>query len=155
MPRLGLAVLCAVTLAGPATAQVPSGPAPNAAVSTRRNPATVERHIADLHRRLAITPAQEPQWAGFAEIMRDNSRRLQASEADRAARTASSAPPMNAVDDMRNYAALARTHADDLQRLVPAFETLYAAMTPEQKALADRTFQQFQARSGRRPGAPG
>ena len=49
------------------------------------------------------------------------------------------------------YADGARAHADDLQHLAAAFDTLYADMTPEQKAAADRTFHDFQGRRRARP----
>ncbi len=112
---------------------------------TPQRPERLEQHIADLRRRLQITPAQQPQWDAFATVMRQNSDRVATLYRERSARSAS----MSALDDMRSYADLARLHAEDLQRLVPPFEALYAAMTAEQKANADRVFQQFQSRSGR------
>ena len=160
-----VALVVAALSAGPALAQGAS-PSPNPAANpapaaTPATPAVdsgrpsldrVERHIADLRRRLAITPAQQPQWDAFASVMRQNAQRMQASYAERAAKMAN----LSAPDDMRSYAELARGHADDVQRLVPAFDALYATMTPEQKATADKTFQQFQSRGGRggrgRPG---
>src|SRR5271165_5302127 len=42
-------------------AQAPAAPAPN-----------VEAFIADMHQRLAITPAQEPQFDAFANVLRQN-----------------------------------------------------------------------------------
>ena len=115
-----------------------------------RAPAGVEQHMAEMRRRLAITAAQQPQWDAFVGVMRQNAQRMQAAYADRSARAAG----MNAVDGMRSYADLARARADDLQRLVPAFEALYSVMSPEQKLNADKTIQQFQTRSERR-GAQG
>ena len=46
---------------------------------------------------------------------------------------------MNAIDDLRSYAAIAQAHAEDMQRLVPAFETLYGTLTPAQQKDADVT----------------
>ena len=152
------ALVVAALAAGPALAQG-TAPAPNpaanpapsaslaapAVTSARPSLDRVERHIADLHRRLAITAAQQPQWDVFAGVMRQNAQRMQAAYAERAAKVAS----LSAPDDMRSYAELARAHADDVQRLVPAFDALYATMTPEQKATADKTFQQFQGRGER------
>jgi len=100
----------------------------------------VERHIAGLQRRLKITPAQQPQWDNFTSVMRQNASHMEAMQRARADKVAT----MTAPEDMRSYAEVVRAHADDLQRLVPAFEGLYAAMTPEQKAIADRTFHEFQ-----------
>ncbi len=62
-------------------AQAPAAPAPN-----------VEANIAELRQRLAITPAQEPQFNALANIMRENARMM------------GSAPPptnVNAVEWLR------------------------------------------------------
>ena len=146
-----LLLLAVVTLAGgqvvaqnSTPADPPSGPA-QAARPERGGMAQVERHIAGLQRRLKITPAQQPQWDAFTAIMRQNATHIEALQRDRADKV----PTMTAPEDMRSYADVARIHAEDLQRLVPAFDALYAAMTPEQKAVADRTFHEFQGRGGR------
>jgi hypothetical protein len=107
--------------------------------------AQVERHIAGLQRRLKITPAQQPQWEAFTAVMRQNAAHMATLQRDRTERVTA----MTAPEDMRSYAEVARAHADDLQRLASAFDTLYAAMTPEQKAVADRTFHEFQGRGSR------
>ena len=148
------AVLAAAPVAAPATvpATAPAtaqAPAPDARAPQprldRAGLARVERHIAGLRRRLEITAAQQPQWDAFAAAMRQNAAHMEALQRDRAGRVAS----MTAPEDMRSYADVARAHADDLQRLLPAFDALYAAMTPEQKAAADRTFHEFQGRRSR------
>jgi len=122
----------------------PSAAPALAARPERGGIAQVERHIAGLQRRLKITSAQQPQWEAFTAVMRQNAAHMEARQRDRAGRGASTA-----LEDMRSYAEGARAHADDVQRLVPAFDALYAAMTAEQKAVADRTFHEFQERSGR------
>jgi len=139
-------LLAAVVLAGgPASAQS-SPPAEQPSVPTqgtrpeRGSMVQVERHIAGLQRRLKITPAQQPQWDTFTAVMRQNASHMEAMQRARADKVAT----MTAPEDMRSYAEVVRAHADDLQRLVPAFDGLYAAMTPEQKATADRTFHEFQ-----------
>ncbi len=146
IPQL-LALLVTVTvLGGPAWAQNPAPSAPaQAARPERGTAAQVERRIAGLQRRLKITPEQQPQWDAFAAVMRQNAARIETLQRERADKVAT----MNAPDDMRSYADVARAHADDLQRLAAAFDTLYAAMTPEQKAAADRTFHEFQGRRAR------
>ncbi len=146
-----LALLVAATLTGsPAWAQgtVPTAPSGHNAQATpaprpeRDGMAQVERRIAGLQRRLKITPAQQPQWDAVTAVMRQNATHMDALQRDRADKVAA----MTASEDMQSYAGLARAHADDLQRLVPAFDALYATMTPEQKAVADRTFHDFQGR---------
>ncbi len=137
-------------LSGPTWAQgaAPADPgnAPAQASRPERGDAVlVERRISELQRRLKITPEQQPQWDAFTAVMRQNAMHMQALQRDRADKVMAMAAP----EDMRSYADVARAHADDLQRLVPAFDALYAAMTPEQKAMADRIFHDFQGRGGR------
>ncbi len=110
--------------------------------------ARVEQHISELHKRLGITPAQEPGWTKFATVMRDNAQRMETSYTDRATRFTT----LTAVDDMKSYAAISRAHADNIDRLVPAFESVYASMTPEQRLAADKTFQNFQHGPGMKGG---
>ncbi len=154
-PRV-LALLAAINLFGsPASAQgttpADSSNAPAQAArpertkSDRGGMVQVERRITGLQRRLKITPEQQPQWDAFTAVMRQNAGHMETLQRDRADKVTT----MTASEDMRSYAEVARAHADDLQRLVPAFDTLYAAMTPEQKATADRTFHEFQGRGGR------
>ncbi len=47
---------------------------------------------------------------------------------------------MSALDNLRNYQMIADAHADGLKKLVPAFATLYGAMSDQQKATADAVF---------------
>lgn len=102
----------------------------------------VERHIGELKRRLAITSAETPQWEAFAAVMRDNGHRMTQLYQDRSTRPSA----MKATDDMHQYADMTRAHADDMQRLVPAFDALYSTMPLDQQAKADKIFQSFQAR---------
>jgi protein CpxP len=126
-----------------AVGAMPGGPMadPNSKAAMAR----VEQHIAQMHDRLAITPAQQPQWDAFAAVMRDNAQRMGRSYADRASRVST----QTALDDMKNYAAISHEHADNVDRLLKPFEALYASMSPEQRVAADKTFQNFQ----RGPGA--
>jgi periplasmic protein CpxP/Spy len=49
-------------------------------------------------------------------------------------------PTMNALENMQSYEQIAEAHAQDLQKLVPAFENLYNAMPQQQKQLTDQVF---------------
>jgi hypothetical protein len=49
---------------------------------------------------------------------------------------------MNAVDNLKSYAAMVDAHADGLKRLVPAMQALYDAMPDAQKKVADAVFSQ-------------
>ncbi|MBV9747997.1 MAG: Spy/CpxP family protein refolding chaperone [Acetobacteraceae bacterium] len=125
----------------PATAPSPGATAP-AAPSQRDM--RVQQQLRDLYTQLRITPAEEPQWDGFARTLQANADRMHQLWASRPT------GQVSALDDMRNYTRMAQAHAEDMQRLVAAFEPLYTSLSSEQKATADRVFQQAAVRNGRR-----
>ncbi|MBL8704479.1 MAG: Spy/CpxP family protein refolding chaperone, partial [Rhodospirillales bacterium] len=114
-----------------------------AAARTYSTPERVEARINDLHQKLSITPAQEPQWKELAETMRNNAKNVEqkASEREKALQT------MTVMDDLRSYESLAKAHADSMSKLVASFEPLYASMSPEQKKKADAEFQGYRKRT--------
>jgi periplasmic protein CpxP/Spy len=103
-------------------AQAPVGPAPN-----------VEANIANLHQRLAIAPAQEPRFQALANVMRENARMI-----------ASMPPPSNpnAVEGLRLAIQYGQAEINDMKRMLPALQALYASLTPAQRATADQVFRQ-------------
>lgn len=116
-----------------APASAPAGTsAPAGKAGHERN---VEDRIAYLHAQLKITPAQEPQWKAFADVMRGNGETMGQLFQQR-----KDATNVSALDDMKQYATIAQAHADGMKKLVDAFEPLYASLSPEQKKLADKTF---------------
>ena len=96
----------------------------------------VERRITELHSRLQITPAEEPQWKEFAQVMRENARDMDQAFVQRAQQF----PTMNAVQNMQSYEQISEEHAQRVQRLLPAFQKLYDAMPDQQKRVADQVF---------------
>ena len=96
----------------------------------------VEQRIKELHAQLQITPAEEPQWNEFAQVMRENARDMDEAFIQRAQQF----PTMNAVQNMQSYEQISEQHAQRLQKLVPAFQKLYDAMPDQQKRLADQVF---------------
>ena len=138
--------LLALMLAGILPASAQPRPDPATSATARLAMERVEKHIADLHLRLRITPAQQPQWDAFTGIMRQNAQHQEALHT-------SSAAARSATDLLRSYAATVQGHAADMQRLVPAFDALYATMTPDQRTAADQVFQQFVEHH--RPGVSG
>jgi hypothetical protein len=126
-----------------ATLTTPAAFAQNSPAITGQAPAgsqtaveRVEKRIADLHARLQITPAEEPLWDKFAQVMRDNAQRMSQTAGERAARL----KDMNASDNMQSYAQLAMLHAQDVQSLSAAFQPLYASLSPDQQHTADTIF---------------
>jgi len=102
-----------------------------------------DQRIADLHGQLHITAQQQTQWDQFAQVMRDNAKDLDQSYQQRAA----SMETMNAVENMQSYAQIEQTRAQDLQKLVPAFQTLYTSLSDQQKKQADQLFRNYAARA--------
>jgi hypothetical protein len=96
----------------------------------------VEKRIADLHAKLQITPAEQPLWDKFAQIMRENAQRISQSASERAAKL----KDMTASDNMQSYAQLAMLHAQDVENLSAAFLPLYASFSPDQQHNADALF---------------
>ena len=127
-----------------AQATTPAAPSGSAPARTRPSPAErVEARIKSLHDRLKITSAQEPQWNAVAQAMRENAQTMESAIQQRH-QTAN----MTAIDDLKAYQAIAQAHLQNVQKLIPAFQTLYDTLSPEQKKAADDAFNR--ARSGPR-----
>jgi periplasmic protein CpxP/Spy len=135
-------LLAAVALAAAASARAAAfaGAAePQAAVTgplvlaqTPQQP-NVEGNIAMLHQRLGITATQEPAFAAFANVMREN------------AQTSPSGPPpasADAVEQLRMSIRYAEQAVAGMRRMLPALQGLYAVLSPQQRAVADQIFRQ-------------
>jgi periplasmic protein CpxP/Spy len=145
--KLIAAVLVSTVVFGVAAAQTPeqsansngSADTPRSAMvksdDAKRDEA-VEHHIADLHAKLKITSAEEPQWKEVADTMRHNAREL-----DRAIdKRESTLANATAVDDLNSYADIAQAHANGVKKLASTFSGLYSAMSDDQKKQADMVF---------------
>jgi len=122
--------------AAPHTANTTSASQPGQSMQT-----LVERRIADLHSRLHITPAQTQRWDQFARTMRDNAKGMDELYQQRAEKMNS----MSAVDNMQSYEQIEQQRAQDVQKLVPAFQALYGALSDQQKKMADQMFRNYTA----------
>lgn len=134
-PPSAAAPLPSAQQAAPATPGAAAQPAAPAQPSTSAEQ-HVDARIKQLHAQLHITSAQDSQWNQFAETMRDNARDMDEAAEQRAQQF----PTMTAVDNMQSYEKLAEDHVQHLQKLIPAFQALYDAMSPEQKKTADQVF---------------
>ena len=133
----------------PATTTAQTAQSPDAAKPAGRSRASrtdrVEARIKQLHDQLKITAAQEPQWNGVAQAMRDDAQAMQSA----IAKLRQNRAQATAVDELRGYQEVTETHVAGLQKLIPAFEALYNTMSPEQKKTADAAFR-HQRRGGNR-----
>ena len=130
-------LMAQTTAATPATASAPA-PAAASAPATHRD-TMVERRITELHAKLKITPAEQKPFDDFAQAMRDNATRMDQLVSDH--RTM--AQTATAVDQLKAYSDMAQAHAEEVSHLVTPFSTLYAALSPEQKKMADQSFRDF------------
>ena len=157
---LTYASVIAVALLGPATgfAQPPTYGQPGYAPSPGYAPAPgygpqpatpgglmggLEQRIAQLHAQLGITSAEEYKFQAVADVMRSNARAMEG-VFEQQSRTAD----QSAVGRLRFYAAVAKEHADGLQRLLAVFMPLYQSLSPSQRQTADTIFQTLQAAPG-------
>jgi protein CpxP len=95
-----------------------------------------DERIKQLHDDLKITPDQESKFDKLADVMRDNAKEMSAAVEKRSAAEKTT----TALDDLKAYQTIAQAHADGLKNLVPAFETLYSALSDPQKKEADELF---------------
>ena len=95
-----------------------------------------EARIKDLHARLKITPAQEDLWNKVTQVMRDDAKKMDTLNQARFEK----AKTLTAIDDLKSYSEIAQAHADGLKNFIPVFETLYVAMSDDQKKDADSLF---------------
>jgi hypothetical protein len=116
----------------PAQAQSPAGQK-SAAARPAGDP--VEAQLGDIKKRLSITAAQQPQFDQFASVVKQN-----AKEMDALMQKAAQGAEKGAIEGLRSAASFAQTEADNLKRLVPALEALYASLTDQQKRTADKLF---------------
>lgn len=128
----------------PGRTQTPPAPSATDAQMKAAVASQIEIRITELRKHLHITPAQQPQWDAFAQVMRENAVRMEPYFRDRPG-----AQNLNAVDSLRTYTAMAQEHAQGMQRLLPAFEALYNAMSADQQRSADQAFRDFQQRLAR------
>lgn len=95
--------------------------------------AAVEGRLAYLKTELKITKAQEGAWKKYSDEARKQAESMQAM------RTAmQGGAAANAADRMELHNKLMKNRLEQSEKMTAAFKELYAALTPEQKALADQ-----------------
>jgi len=92
----------------------------------------IERQISDLKKRLNITPQQQPQFDAFAQAMRQNAQTMEPLMQEQQSAN------RNAVDDLKASAKFAEAEADALKRLLTPLQSLYEALSDQQKKVADQ-----------------
>jgi protein CpxP len=116
-------------------AQAKSAPQRSPAKAPEAAPAQgggIDAQIADLQKKLRITPAQQPQFDAFAQVMRQNAQQMDAVMGQQGQNR-----NRNAVEDLRASAQLAEAEVEGMKRLLPALQALYDSLADQQKRLAD------------------
>jgi periplasmic protein CpxP/Spy len=134
-----------------AQAQAPAAQKPGAAAK-QAAPAgdPIEAQLGEIKKRLSITPAQQPQFEQFATIVKQNAQTMEALMQ----KATTQGAQRNAVEGLRTAASFAQTEADNLKRLVPALEELYASLSEQQKRAADQLFSSAPPSGAASPGEP-
>jgi hypothetical protein len=102
------------------------------------NPAAaIESHLGALKSELKITSAQESAWQKFADAAKQHG------DAMGKLREQMQNAPQSAPDRMAQHTEIMKQQLAGMESTTGAFKQLYAALTPEQKAVADRQFGQF------------
>jgi hypothetical protein len=121
------------------------------AAEAARGAERMQRRVAHMHETLKITPAQEAAFQGFVTTMRDNAQAMRAAMQAAHGQMAS----MSALDMMRHRADMVNMRAQNMQKTVAAFETLYSQLSPEQKQIADSEAHKMAERMMHHRGGPG
>jgi periplasmic protein CpxP/Spy len=153
MKKAFVVLAATLSMSGAFAQTAASSAAPSsAAVEARaaQHEQRIEDRIAYLHSALKITADQEAMWKTFADQMRSNGQTM----ADLYKQRVEGETTRNALDDMKQYAQITQAHADDMQKLVTAFEPLYNSFSADQKALADKTFRHGAPAGGKGPAHP-
>lgn len=91
--------------------------------------ASPDERLAALKAELKITPAQETDWVGFATAAKAAADSMHHGDMK---------PPATALDRFALHQTMMERHVTAQKTVADAFEGLYAALTSEQKTLADQ-----------------
>ena len=89
----------------------------------------MEHHLARLHDKLKLTPAQEPAWTAFTAAAKP---KAPVARPERAAFARLTAP-----ERLEKWIAMSKDRTAQQESRLGALKTLYAALTPEQRKTFD------------------
>lgn len=112
------------------------GPGPGMGLRGHGNPAAMaDARLAYLKSELKITAGQEPAWKAFADQSKQQAEAMQALRTTMQGSAQATAP-----ERMEQRNQIMRKRQEQMEKSTAAFKDLYAALTPEQKTLADQRF---------------
>jgi hypothetical protein len=95
----------------------------------------VEGRLAFLKTELKITDVQLPLWNAFADTARENAKAMK--ELMRSGGLAATSQPTTLPDKLARWEKMTTTRVEALRKLRAAVDPLYAALSTEQKKIAD------------------
>jgi Spy/CpxP family protein refolding chaperone len=132
--------VAAVTYAQPSAGMGPcaghaSGMGPGHGAMAGVDPATmIDSHLGDLKAQLKITTAQEAAWQTFTTTAKQQATGMQAMHTQMQQGTGT------APERMAQRTAAMQQRVDSMATMTNALKDLYAALTPEQRIIADQHF---------------
>ncbi len=103
--------------------------------------AFAEKRLAALKTELKITAQQEAAWQAFAGKATEQAKTMQAQRQQmQPARDKAGATSVPAPERMAQHLEQMKQHLANMEGMQGAVKDLYAALTPEQRALADKHF---------------
>ena len=120
--------------------------------SARSPSERVEARLAQLQAALKITDAQKSHWENFAAVVRKHAREADARFQERRAQMAerSQRQQLSAIEQLERRQQRMALRAQRLNEVIAAGKPLYAALTPEQKQVADGLLASRHERGGQR-----
>ncbi len=140
------AALFGATAASVALAQPAPGPRPGPQRFQERpfsRPTErIEARLAYIKTALKITAAQEPQWNAYADVMRKGAKeaeqRMQDWRAQHKPGARGPAQRLNAIERLERMQTFHANAVTRINELLAVEKPLYAALSPEQKRVADQ-----------------
>lgn len=103
---------------------------------------TARERLGRLYDTLRITQGQQQAWNRFANTSLQNATTLDQLYRQRR----DTLQTMNAVQNMQTFTQIQFQQAQDMQRLLPAFQQLYTELSPQQRQVADDMFRDYAER---------
>ena len=133
-----VAFLAAIFFANANLSFAASGTKKSSAVARTSAVEHTEAQIKQLQGSLNVTDAQKELWNSLTTVMRGNAKDM---DALFGMARAENTQTRNAVEQMKFHSQITKAQLDQMEKLIPPFEALYASMSDEQKKSTDTIFQ--------------
>jgi hypothetical protein len=135
-----VAFLSAIFFANADLSFAASGKMKSSAVARTSAVEHTEAQIKQLQGALNITEAQEELWNNLTKVMRENAKDMDAFRDARAKERAEGTKNLNAVEHMKLHREITKAQLDQMEKLIPPFESFYSSMSDQQKNVTDIVF---------------